>query len=232
MDRVDRFPWKDLFDSYSCTECGRCSDNCPATSTGKPLNPRLVIHDIKVNLLKNGPALQKGRVPGLPLIGGGGEGSVAEEAIWDCTTCGACMEVCPVFIEHVPKIVEMRRNLVEMQAKFPDELLTLFENMEQRSNPWGIAPAERTKWAAEMQAPSFEAGKTEYLFYVGCAGAFDSRNKRNSVAIAKILNAAGVSWGILGTDEKCCGDSLRRLGNEYVFDRMAKENVKHFRTRA
>jgi len=229
VDRVDRFRWKDLFDAYSCTECGRCNDNCPATSTDKALNPRLVIHDIKINLLHNGPELEKGRMPDLPLIGGGCEGSVGHEAIWDCTTCGACMEVCPVFIEHVPKIISLRRGLVEMQSSFPDELLSLFENMENRSNPWGIIPAERGKWAAEIQAPSFEKEVTEYLFYVGCAGSFDTRNKRNSVAIANILNAAGVSWGILGRDEKCCGDSLRRLGNEYVFDLMAKENVEQFR---
>ncbi|MCX5994332.1 MAG: (Fe-S)-binding protein [Chloroflexi bacterium] len=229
VDRVDRFRWKDLFDAYSCTECGRCNDNCPATITGKALNPRLVIHDIKINLLHNGPALEKGRLPGLPLIGGGCEGSVGSEAIWDCTTCGACMEVCPVFIEHVPKLVYMRRSLVEMQSKFPDALLSLFENMENRSNPWGIIPAERGKWAVETQAPPFEKDRTEYLFYVGCAGSFDTRNKRNTLAIANIMNAAGLSWGILGREEKCCGDSLRRLGNEYIFDLMAKENVGQFR---
>ena len=228
-DRVDRFRWKDLFDAYSCTECGRCNDNCPATITGKELNPRLVIHDIKINLLHNGPALEKGRAPGLPLIGQDCEGSVGEEAIWDCTTCGACMEVCPVFIEHVPKIIYMRRSLVEMHSRFPDELLSLFENMENRSNPWGIVPTERGKWAVETHAPPFEKGVTEYLFYVGCAGSFDTRNKRNTIAIANILNAAGLSWGILGRDEKCCGDSLRRLGNEYVFDLMVKENVGLFR---
>ncbi len=226
--RVDRMRWKDLFDSYSCTECGRCTDNCPAASTGKDLKPRLVIHDIKVNLLHNGGLIRKGKEPQLPLIGGGREGSVKEDTIWACTTCGACMEVCPVFIEHVPKLVYMRRDLVEMQAKFPDELLSLFENLENRSNPWGIIPAERGRWVAEVQAPAFEKGKTEYLFYTGCAGSLDTRNKRNTAAIARILNAAGVSWGTFGKDEKCCGDSARRLGNEYVFDRMARENIKVF----
>jgi Fe-S oxidoreductase len=138
------------------------------------------------------------------------------------------MEVCPVFIEHVPKIVEMRRDLVQMKSKFPDELLSLFENMENRSNPWGIIPGERSRWTTEVTAPAFEKGKTEYLFYVGCSGSLDTRNKRNTEAIARILNKAGVSWGTLGKDEKCCGDSLRRLGNEFVFDRMAKENIKAF----
>ncbi len=228
VGQADQFTWKALFDSYSCTECGRCSDNCPATFTGKPLEPRLVIHDIKVNLLKNSRNDGKG-VP-LPLIGEDGdiEGSVAEEVIWECTTCGACMEVCPVFIEHVPRIVDMRRHLVEMKAKFPEELLTLFENMEQRSNPWGIAPSDRTKWAAEIEVQPYEAGKTEYLFYVGCAGAFDSRNRHTTVSLARILDKAGVSWGVLGKDELCCGESARRLGNEYVFDTMVKANLKMF----
>ncbi len=225
VGQVDQFTWKGLFDSYSCTECGRCSDVCPATFTGKPLEPRLVIHDIKVNLLKNGA---RNSEAALPLIGGDGEGSVSDEVLWECTTCGACMEVCPVFIEHVPRIVDMRRHLVEMKAKFPEELLTLFENMEQRSNPWGIAPAERTKWAADINVQPFEAGKTEYLFYVGCAGAFDARNRHTTLSVAKILDAGGVSWGTLGRDELCCGESLRRLGNEYVFDRMARENIKMF----
>ena len=231
VGQVDQFGWKGLFDSYSCTECGRCSDNCPTTFTGKPLNPRLVIHDIKVNLLKNGPLLAKKKEAVLPLIGNSEEGTISEEAIWECTTCGACMEVCPVFIEHVPRIVDMRRNLVEMKAKFPQELLNFFENIEARSNPWGIAPEKRIAWAAETSVKPFEADKTEYLFFVGCAGAFDARNRRVTLAVSKILDAAGISWGILGKDEMCCGDSLRRLGNEFVFDRMAKENIKTFEDR-
>jgi len=229
VEQVNQFSWKGLFDSYSCTECGRCSNMCPATFTGKLLNPRLVIHDIKVNLLKNGPLITQKKATKLPLIGGGEEGSVADEVLWACTTCGACMEVCPVFIEHVPRIVDMRRNLVEMKAKFPNELLPFFENIEQRSNPWGIVPSDRTKWAADTDAKPFEAGKTEYLFYVGCFGAFDARSRRVTLSIAQILNAAGISWGILGKDELCCGDSLRRLGNEFVFDRMARANVKIFK---
>jgi Fe-S oxidoreductase len=122
----------------------------------------------------------------------------------------------------------MRRHLVQMQSKFPDELLNFFENMEQRSNPWGIAPADRAKWASGITTEPFEAGKTEYLFYVGCFGSFDARSRQVTLSIARILDAAGVSWGVLGRDEKCCGDSVRRLGNEYVFDRMARENIKLF----
>jgi len=231
VGHVERFTWKDLFDCYSCTECGRCQAACPATNTGKPLNPRQIVHAIKVNLLENGPALRDGRKGTLPLIGPEGEGTSTEEAIWACTTCGACMQACPVLIEQMPKIIKMRRFLVETESRFPEELLNLFENMEQRSNPWGIAPGERNKWVSTMEVRPFAAGETEYLLYVGCAGSFDSRAKHVTVALATVLNAAGVSWGILGKDEKCCGDSLRRLGNEFLFDKMAKENVELFRER-
>jgi Fe-S oxidoreductase len=228
VGRVDRYSWKDLLDSFTCTECGRCQMVCPASITGKPLNPRAVIHDIKVNLLENGAALKRKGAPQTPLIGDDGEGSVSEESIWSCTTCGACMEACPVLIEHMPKIIQMRRHLVENEAKFPEELLNLFENMEGRSNPWGIAPSERTKWCSQLDIKPFDRDTTEYLFFVGCAGSFDSRNKHVSVAMAQLLDKAGVSWGILGKEEKCCGDSVRRLGNEYVFDKMARENVAMF----
>ena len=228
---VDRYSWKDLLDSFSCTECGRCQKVCPASITGKPLNPRAVVHDIKVNLLENGSRLKQGLQSGTPLIGSQGEGSVSEEAIWGCTTCGACMEACPVFIEQMPKIIGLRRHLVETEAQFPEELLNLFENMEGRSNPWGIAPSERTKWCGQLEVKPFDKDTTEYLFYVGCAGSFDSRNKHVSVSVAQLLDKAGVSWGILGKDEKCCGDSVRRLGNEYVFDKMARENAAIFRER-
>ena len=214
--------WKDLFDSLSCTECGRCENACPAAVTGKPLNPRQVVHDIKINLLRAAPVGENGS---LPLIGVG-EGKVNEDALWSCTTCGACMTACPVLIEHMPKIVKMRRHLVQMKAAFPEELLNLFENLEGRSNPWGIAPSERAKWCGTLDVKPFEKGKTEYLLFVGCAGAFDSRQKQVTVALATILDSAGVSWGILGREERCCGDSLRRLGNEYVFDRITQENVQ------
>lgn len=223
---VDEFTWKDLLDSVSCTECGRCQTVCPAALTGKSLNPRQVVHDIKTNLFLNAKPLKKGERPLLSLIGDAAEGASSEETIWSCTTCGACMEACPVLIEQMPKIVKMRRHLVEMEARFPVELINLFENIEGRSNPWGIAPSERSKWSSTLEVKPFEAGKTEYLFYVGCAGAFDSRQKQVTVALATILDAAGVSWGILGRDEMCCGDSLRRLGNEFAFDRVARENVQ------
>jgi len=213
--RLEDFSWVDLMQLDACTRCGRCQVQCPATATGKPLNPKKVIQDLKA------------------LMGEGGKGdraligeTVLEDEIWDCTTCGACVEHCPVFIEPYTKLIDMRRYLVEMKASFPEELLNFFENIENRSNPWGIAPPERVKWCSDINARPFEAGKTEYLYYVGCAGAFDSRSIQISLAVAKILDAAGVSWGILGADEPCCGDSVRRLGNEYVFEHMAKENIR------
>ncbi len=229
--RVDNFLQRDLLDIQACVVCGYCQENCPAYLTEKPLNPRLIVRDVKTNLLRNAPRLLRGEPPVIELIGGDREGSIPVDALWSCTTCAACMEACPVYIEQVPKIVEMRRELVQMRASFPDELLNLFENIEQRSNPWGIAPADRAKWAAGIEAPAFEEGKTEYLFYVGCAGAFDARQRQVSLAVARILNAAGVSWGILGRDELCCGDSLRRLGNEFVYDRLARQNIALFQER-
>ena len=231
VSRIDGFTQKQLLDLYACVEPGHCQEVCPAYATGKPLNPRSLIKDLKFNLLANGPLILGKKEPSLPLIAESGEGSIAEEILWECTTCGACMEVCPVKIEHVRHIIDMRRNLVQLEAKFPDELLNLFENIEQRSNPWGIAPSERVKWASEIEARPFSATETEFLFYVGCAGAFDARSRRTTLAVTRILDAAGISWGILGKDEFCCGDSLRRLGNEYVFDRMAQDNIKSFAQR-
>jgi Fe-S oxidoreductase len=234
VQRVDQFTWKDLMDFTACTECGRCNANCPATNTNKPLNPRRIVHDGKRNLLANGSLILRASPTNtlLPLIGEreGEDGTIGEKSLWACTTCGVCMQVCPVFIEHVPKIVKMRRHLVENLAKFPQELNVLFEAIEQRSNPWGMVPADRTKWTKGLTIPRLSDGqKREILFFVGCAGAFDSRNKRVVLAVAHTLQAAGVSFGILGLEERCCGDSLRRLGNEFVFEKMAIDNVRLFK---
>jgi len=239
VSKVFQFTWKDLLDFYSCTECGRCKAACPAHLTGKALDPKQVIHAGKLNLLANGPGVLVGREDSLgsasddaptawPLIGNG-ELSVSPDAVWACTSCGACMNACPVFIEHVPKLIGMRRHLVMEKAEFPPELINLFENTEQRFNPWGIAPGERAKWAQDQEIKIVaDDVKVDYLFFVGCSGAFDSRNRQTSLALARIFTKAGLSWGILGTREKCCGDPLRRLGNEYVFDQLARENVQLF----
>jgi len=241
ISKVVQFSWKDLLDFFSCTECGRCQAACPAHNTDKPLNPKQVIHEGKLNLLANGSAVIATRpadtlasappdaaMP-MPLINGREE-SVATDAIWACTTCGACMVKCPVFIEHVPKIIGMRRHLVMEKALFAEELIAFFENTEQRSNPWGIAPSDRSKWTQDLAIKTLaDSPDVEYLFYVGCAGSFDSRNRQVVTAMTTILNAASLSWGILGIEEKCCGDSLRRLGNEYVFDKLARENIELFK---
>ena len=241
ISKVVQFSWKDLLDFFSCTECGRCQAACPAHNTDKPLNPKQVIHEGKLNLLANGSAVITTRpadtlasappdaaMP-MPLINGREE-SVATDAIWACTTCGACMVKCPVFIEHVPKIIGMRRHLVMEKALFAEELIAFFENTEQRSNPWGIAPSDRSKWTQDLAIKTLaDSPDVEYLFYVGCAGSFDSRNRQVVTAMTTILNAASLSWGILGIEEKCCGDSLRRLGNEYVFDKLARENIELFK---
>ncbi len=241
VSKVVQFTWKDILDFYSCTECGRCQNACPAHNTQKPLNPKQIILAGKHNILKSGAKILAGRPAdtlapapadasmAVPLIDHD-EASVVTDAIWACTTCGACMERCPVFIEQMTKILWMRRHLVMEKSAFPEELTAFFENIEQRFNPWGIAPTERAKWAHELNVPLLVDGaKVEYLFYVGCAGSFDSRNRRVVGSMTKILNAAELSWGILGTEEKCCGDSLRRLGNEYVFDRLAHENIQVFK---
>lgn len=225
---ADQMSWKDLLDSFSCTECGRCQKVCPAASTGKSLNPRLVVHALKENLLERRGARAAGQPAALI---GEGKGQSAATSLWSCTSCGACMEACPVFIEHLPKVVKMRRHLVQMESEFPEELLNFFENIEQRSNPWGMAPSERVKWASQLEIPTYEAGSTEYLLFVGCSGAFDARNKQVTVALTKVLDAAGVSYGILGKEEKCCGESVRRLGNEYLFEMMALQSVEQFRSK-
>ena len=240
VSKVVQFSWKDLFDFLSCTECGRCEAACPAHNTQKPLNPKQVIHEGKLNLLANGKVILSSRpadtlasappdaTMAIPLINGREE-SVATDAIWACTTCGACMVKCPVFIEHVPKIISMRQHLVMEKARFSQELIGFFENSEQRFNPWGIAPTDRAKWAQDLDIKILSEGaEVEYLFYVGCAGAFDSRNRQVTTALTSILKAANLSWGILGNEEKCCGDSQRRLGNEYVFDKLARDNIGIF----
>ncbi|MCS7281292.1 MAG: heterodisulfide reductase-related iron-sulfur binding cluster [Desulfobacterota bacterium] len=234
VSRVDQFTWKDLLDFTSCTECGRCTSNCPAYLTKKPLNPRIVIYKGKMNLIWNGDRIRY-KAPEaelVPLIGKDEDhpATIGVESIWSCTTCAACMGNCPVFIEHVPKIIKMRRHLVENLCDFPQELIVLFEGMEQRFNPWGMAPSERIKWAKGLDVKVLsQEVQAEYLFFVGCAGSFDSRTKRVAVSVADTLNHMGVDFGILGVEEKCCGDSARRLGNEYLFEKLAIQNVETFK---
>ncbi len=243
VSKIIQFTWKDLLDFLSCTECGRCEAACPAHNTGKALNPKRVILNGKKNLFLNGRTVLASRPfdtlgrahedleMDRPLIGEGPAG-VSTDAIWACTTCGACTEKCPVFIEQFPKLLWMRRHLVMEKALFPDELAPFFENIEQRSNPWGIAPSERGKWAQGLDPEIFSPGKGhQYLLYLGCVGSFDSRTKSVATALVRVLRSAGLTFGIFGAEERCCGDAMRRLGNEYIFDKMAQDYVRMFQKR-
>jgi Fe-S oxidoreductase len=233
VSNIEEFTWKQNLDLYACTECGRCSDNCPANLTGKPLSPKETIHNLKKHLLAKGKLLLE---PGEAKEGQQTEGAAAElskalvgevclnDEIWSCTTCGNCMEHCPVFIEHIQKYVDMRRYLVLMESNFPPEVQTVLRNWETNSNPWGISFATRGDWAKGLEVKTLaENPEVEYLFYVGCTGSFDERGKKVTNAMIRLLNHAGVSFGILGAEEKCCGETARRIGNEYLFQSMATE---------
>jgi Fe-S oxidoreductase/nitrate reductase gamma subunit len=228
--RIRDFTWKDLFDSDACTECGRCTAVCPARATGKILDPKLIVLDLRNYLTRNRAGLLAGQDVGAgdgdglpPLIGP----TIPEQMLWDCTTCRACMQACPVLIEHVPKIVNMRRHLVLEQSSFPREVQSVFTNIENRFNPWQFPHQQRTAWAEGLDVPTMAdtKGEVEYLLWVGCFGSFDDRNKRVTRALVQVLRAAGVSFAILGTEEKCTGDPARRIGNEYLYQMMAMENV-------
>jgi len=230
--KVEEFTWKQIFDWYSCTECGRCSDNCPANLTEKPLSPKHMTINLKHHLLEKAPYLLRvakdggnahGEWTGRVLLGD----VVKEDELWACTTCRACEEQCPVFIEYVQRIIDMRRYLVLTESRFPSEVTTTFRNMENQSNPWGLAYTARADWTEGMGVKILsESDRVDILFYVGCAGSFNDRNKKVSKALVRILKEAGLDFGILGANEKCCGEAARRIGNEYLFQTLAQENVE------
>lgn len=225
VGQVDQFSWKQLLDGYTCVECGRCTEQCPATNTGKPLDPRLMIHHLKDGLLKQVATSNTEGKP-VPMIGE----IVSQEELWACTTCGACMEACPLYIEHIPSIVDMRRYMTLTQGEFPAELNNTFKNLETQSNPWGQAAENREEWAKDLSVTNMATNSdVEYLFWVGCAGAFDERYKKVSQSLVKIMKKAGVSFSILGNEERCNGDTARRLGNEYLAQMQIEENVETFK---
>lgn len=227
IEKSSDYTWKDFLDCFACMECGRCQEACPAFTSDKPLSPKMIIYNLKRSLLRDrNPLVSKQREEISPLM----EGVYTEGEIWTCTTCGACMHVCPVEIEHIPKIIGVRQSQVLMESKFPNELTTFFRNMETNSNPWGIGFAARADWARGLDVPLIsENPGVDVLFYVGCAGSFDEEGKKVARAMVSLLSAAGVRFGILGTEENCCGDSARRLGNEYLFQLLASENLSLFR---
>lgn len=219
--------WKDSLDAFACMECGRCQDACPAFASDKPLSPKMVLLNLERHLLTNDAKVAAKKADELePLI----PGAVTEGEIWTCTTCGACMHVCPVEIEHIPKIVGMRRSQVLMEGKFPPELNAFFRNIETNSNPWGIGFAKRADWIEGLDIKLLKNNPgAEYLFWVGCMGSYDDLGAKIVRSMAAIMKKAGLDFAILGTEEKCCGDSARRLGNEYLFQTLARENLELFR---
>ena len=257
---IGHLTWKQRLDLISCTECGRCQDQCPAWATDKPLSPKLVIMDLREHMFESASELLAGQ-PLLPkpnevpvavgaAVSDGSSGAtagdgaaepvalkplvpnvIAEDVLWSCTTCGACVEQCPVDIEHVDTIVDMRRYQVLIEAQFPSEANLMLRNVENRGDPWGLGSSQRSAWmeGLDFDIPVVDStipDDVEYLFWVGCAGALDERARRTTQAIARLLHQAGISFAVLGPRESCTGDPARRLGNEYLFQMQAQQNIE------
>jgi Fe-S oxidoreductase len=258
VSQIEHFSWKGLLDFSTCTECGRCQSQCPAWNTGKPLSPKLLIMSLRDHAHAKAPYLLAGGgkdaegnekasaeqladVPAAalaeaerPLIGTLEENGVIDpDVLWSCTTCGACVEQCPVDIEHIDHIVDMRRYQVMIESSFPSEAGTMLKNLEKKGNPWGLAKKQRLAWTKEVDFEVPVVGKdiedlteVDYLYWVGCAGALEDRAKKTTKAFAELLNIAGVQFAIMGGDEACTGDSARRLGNEFLFQQLGQQNVE------
>jgi Fe-S oxidoreductase len=235
---VEDFTWKQLLDLTTCTECGRCQDQCPAWNTGKPLSPKLVITDLRDHLFEKAPFLAgevsaenpDGHDPAV-LERGLVADVVGEDVLWSCTTCGACVEQCPVDIEHVDTILDMRRYEVLMESRFPAEAGTMLRNVENSGDPWGLGSGQRLSWTEglEFEVPVVAGAipdGVEYLYWVGCAGALEDRARKTTQSIARLLHRAGVSFAVLGPRESCTGDPARRLGNEYLYQMQAQQNIE------
>jgi Fe-S oxidoreductase len=227
VGKIEDFTWKGLLDFSTCTECGRCQAQCPAWNTGKPLSPKLLVLSLRDHAFAK---LGNGRETDRPLIGNEAElGVIDPDVLWSCTTCGACVEQCPVDIEHVDHIIDMRRYQVMMESSFPQEAGAMLRNVETKGNPWGAPPNTREDWTKGLEFPVPRVGEVEefeYLFWVGCAGAFEDKARKTTRAVATLLNEAGVSFAILGNNETCTGDPARRMGNEFVYQGQAQQNVE------
>ncbi|MFB9688074.1 (Fe-S)-binding protein [Amycolatopsis plumensis] len=232
--KIGDFTWKGMLDFATCTECGRCQSQCPAWNTGKPLSPKLVIMNLRDNLFEEAPYILAGteHEGARPLVGPEDDGGVIDpDVLWSCTTCGACVEQCPVDIEHVDHIVDMRRYQVMIESAFPTELGGLFKNLETKGNPWGQNNSERLAWTKDIgfDVPVFDgelAEDVEYVYWVGCAGAFDDQARKTVRATAELLHIAGVKYVVLGKEESCTGDPARRAGNEFLFQMMAQQTAE------
>ncbi|MEV6302894.1 (Fe-S)-binding protein [Actinoplanes sp. NPDC051861] len=238
---IEDFTWKGMLDFGTCTECGRCQSQCPAWNTGKPLNPKLLIMGLRDHAMAKAPyLLDAGQTnadvlaeAGRPLVGTPDEGGVIDpDVLWSCVTCGACVEQCPVDIEHVDHIVDMRRYQVLIESQFPKEAHTMLRNLERAGDPWGRGARARLEWTAGLpfEVRVLDGGKLpadiEYLLWVGCAGALDENAKKTTRAVAELLHEAGVEFMVLGGEETCTGDAARRLGQEVLFQELAKQNVE------
>ena len=230
VGEMGQFSWKQMLDLVTCTECGRCQEQCPAWNTEKPLSPKLLIMALREHLFESAPLLlgtapadtpKKSLVPDV----------ISEDILWSCTTCGACVEACPVDIEHIDTIVDMRRYQVLMESSFPTEASAMLRNIENQGDPWGLGQSHRLEWTdgLDFEVPVVDGvipQEVEYLFWVGCAGALDERARKVTQSIARLLHQAGVAFAVLGGQESCSGDPARRLGNEYLFQMQAQINVE------
>jgi Fe-S oxidoreductase len=243
--KIEDFTWKGMLDMATCTECGRCQSQCPAWATGKPLSPKMVILDLRDHAFAKAPYLLAGsdeardKLPDSvkaeaerPLVGDESvNGVIHPDVIWSCTNCGACVEECPVDIEHIDHITDMRRHQVLIESAFPTEASSMLKNLENKGDPWGMGAARRLEWADGLgfEVPVAEGPigeDVEYLFWVGCAGALEDRARKTTRAIAELLHTAGVSFAVLGPAETCTGDPARRIGNEFVFSMLAQQNIE------
>ena len=243
LGKIEDFTWKGLLDMATCTECGRCQSQCPAWATGKPLSPKQVILDLRDHAFAKAPYLlaasddEREKLPDdvkkeaeRPLVGKDG-GVIDPDVIWSCTNCGACVEECPVDIEHIDHIDGMRRHQVLIESAFPVEAAGMLRNLENKGDPWGMGEMRRAEWITELdfEIPVVDGKidpEIEYLFWVGCAGALEDRAKKTTKAIATLLHTAGVKFAVLGPAETCTGDPARRIGNEFVFSMLAQQNVE------
>jgi Fe-S oxidoreductase len=243
--KIEDFTWKGLLDMGTCTECGRCQSQCPAWATGKPLSPKQVILDLRDHAFAKAPYLlaasdeDRDKLPDAvkaeaerPLVGTADvNGVIDPDVIWSCTNCGACVEECPVDIEHIDHIDGMRRYQVLIESAFPVEAAGMLKNLENKGDPWGMGEARRAEWMSELdfEVPLVDgkiADDTEYLFWVGCAGALEDRARKTTKAIATLLHTAGVKFAVLGPAETCTGDPARRMGNEFVYSMLAQQNIE------
>jgi Fe-S oxidoreductase len=244
LGKIEDFSWKGLLDMGTCTECGRCQSQCPAWATDKPLSPKQLILDLRDHAFAKAPYLlaapdARDSLPAdvlaeaaRPLVAAAADNGVIDpEVLWACTNCGACVNECPVDIEHIDHINGMRRHQVLVESAFPTEAQTMLNNLERKGNPWGMPEAKRAEWITEMdfEIPVVDGtigDDIEYLYWVGCAGALEDRAKKATKATAELLHAAGVKFAVLGPAEACTGDPARRLGNEFVFQMLAQQNVE------